>query len=126
MSPLTRNQSLPPSTPPWLPEVTRDLAELAWPEEPVAVPSRAHREAEAALRLVADLGLRPRRLLPGLDGGVLLTFAQRDRYAELEFLDGGGAVATCFGPAPEATRVWPVDSTELRTALHKISKFLGG
>jgi hypothetical protein len=124
MNPTTRT-SIAPS--PWLSEVQRDLASLGcnpeWPAESAAVPgTRARRSAACALRLLAELGLRPDRLLPSLEGGVSLIFTPPGRYAELELLDGGEVVATCSGAG---RRVWPAGS-DLGTTLRAISTFLGG
>jgi hypothetical protein len=116
---------IPPS--PWLPKVRRDLAGLVlspeWPEETVAVPgSRSRRSADCALRLLAELDLRPDRLCPSLDGGVSFAFAARDRYAEVEFLDSGEVVATCSNGAGSTVSL----SSDLRTTLRTIQAFLGG
>jgi hypothetical protein len=111
----------------WLPEIRRDLAGLIlspeWPEESVGVPgSRSRQSADCALRLLAELDLRPVRLRPSLDGGVAFAFATHDRYAEVEFLDSGEVVATCSHGS--AGTVSP--ASDLRTTLRAIQAFLGG
>jgi hypothetical protein len=117
-------------TAPWLPEIRRDLASLGlspeWPEDSVAGPgSRSRRSADCALRLLAELDLRPDRLRPSLDGGVSLAFATRDRYAEVEFLDSGEVVATCSSSSTSAASVGP-RTFDLPTTLRTIQAFLGG
>jgi hypothetical protein len=125
-----RTSPINPARPaPWLPQAQRDLAGLGlnpeWPEESLAVPgSRARRSADCALRLLAELGLRPQRLFPSLEGGVTFAFAARGRYAEVEFLDGGEVVASCSEAGQGEAHIWPVCS-DLGTAFHTISEFLG-
>jgi hypothetical protein len=117
-------------TAPWLPEIRRDLAGLVlspeWPEESVGVPgSRSRLSADRALRLLADLDLRPDRLRPSLDGGVAFAFASRDRYAEVEFLDSGEVVATCSNGSARTVHVRP-PASDLSVTLRTIQAFLGG
>jgi hypothetical protein len=76
-----------------------------------------------AQRSLADLGLRPDRLVPSLEGGVTLGFTARDRYAEIELRDDGEVIATCAGGNPGTLRVWPV--SDLQNALRTIRTFLG-
>jgi hypothetical protein len=117
-------------TAPWLPEIRRDLAGLVlspeWPQESVGVPgSRSRRSADCALRLLAELDLRPEQLRPSLDGGVCFAFGTRERYAEIEFLDSGEVVATCSNGSAGTVHVRPPVS-DLGTALRTIQAFLGG
>jgi len=117
-------------TPSWLPEAHRALLGLGlspeWPEESVSAPgSRSRKAAELALKLLAELGLRPDRLLPALDGGVSLAFLAGDRCAEIEFLHSGEVVASCAGGRPVVARAWPVGS-DLTGTLRAIHAFLRG
>ncbi len=115
--------------PSWFPEAHRVLLGLGlppeWPEESVSVPgSRSRRAAGLALRLLAEIGLRPDRLLPGFEGGVSIAFTRPDRFAEVTFLDSGEVVATCAGGHPGTVRSWPVGS-DLGGAFQIIRAFLG-
>ncbi len=127
--PSKRSTVSPLSPPPWLPEMRRDLAGMdlspEWPAESVAVPgNRALRAADGALRLLAELDLRPDRLRPSLDGGVSFAFVTQGRYAELEFLDDGEVVATCSsGTGP--LRFGPL-RLGLETTVRTLQAFLGG
>lgn len=117
------------SIPSWFPEAHRVLLGLGlapeWPEESVSVPgSRARRTADLALRLLAEIGLRPDRLLPAFEGGISIAFTRLDRFAEIAFLDSGEVVATCAGGHPGTVRSWPVGS-DLRGAFQTIRAFLG-
>jgi hypothetical protein len=114
--------------PSWFPEAHRVLLGLGlspeWPEESVSVPgSRSRRTAELGLRLLAEIGLRPDRLLPGFEGGVSITFTRPDRFAEVTFLDSGEVVATCAGGQPGTVRTWPVGS-DLGGAFQTLRTFL--
>ena len=115
--------------PSWLPEAHRTLLGLGlppeWPQESVSIPgSRSRRTAELALRLLAEIGLQPDRLLPGFEGGVSIAFTRPDRFAEVTFLDGGEVLATCAGGNPGTVRAWPVGS-DLLGAFRTIHAFLG-
>jgi hypothetical protein len=116
------------SMPSWFLEAHRVLLGLGlppeWPEESVSVPgSRSRRAAGLALRLLAEIGLRPDRLLPGFEGGVSITFTRPDRFAEVTFLDNGEVVATCAGGHPGRVRAWPV-GTDLAGAFQTLHAFL--
>lgn len=117
-----------PLMPSWFPEAHRVLLGLGlppeWPEESVSIPgNRSRRAAELALRLLAEIGLQPDRLLPGFEGGVSITFTRPDRFAEVTFLDNGEVVATCAGGHPGTVRAWPV-GTDLGGAFRMIRAFL--
>ena len=124
------NHSTSPSIPPWLPEARRALVGLGltpdWPEETVPVPgTRASRAADCALRLLAELGLKPDRVLPSLEGGVCLVFTLEDLYADVQFFDSGEVIATCSRGDWGTPRVWSVEG-DLKSAFSTILNFFAG
>jgi hypothetical protein len=118
--------------PTWLPEARRSLLGLGlspeWPEESAEAPgSRARRLADYALRLLAEIGMPPHRLVPSLEGGVCIAFGAPGRYADVQFLNSGEVLVTCAGTAAGASSTWclPGDS-DLRNAFDTVRSFLGG
>lgn len=120
----------------WLPLARRSLRGLGlppeWPEESVEAPGeRASRLADYALRLLAEMGLRPQRLLPSLEGGVCIAFDRPDRpgrWADVQFLNGGEVIATCSSPRGSGVRSWLVEPGDagLRLTFDAIHEFLAG
>ncbi|HEX6902971.1 MAG TPA: hypothetical protein VF789_24860 [Thermoanaerobaculia bacterium] len=111
----------------WLIETRRQLAGLGlppdWSEENIAAPGlRATRLADCALRLLADLDLRPDLLLPCPEGGVCMAFGTAGRYADVQFLNSGEVIATCS--ADRSTPEVHPAADDLRTTFQSIRAFL--
>jgi hypothetical protein len=111
----------------WLIETRLQLAGLGlppnWSEESVEAPGiRATRLADCALRLLAELDLRPDWLIPCPEGGVCIAFGTSGRYADVQFLNSGEVIATCSAtgdPTPARPAVY-----DLRTTFQSIQTFL--
>jgi hypothetical protein len=111
----------------WLPETRRRLEGLGlspdWSEENIAAPGiRATRLADCALRLLAELDLRPDWLIPCPEGGVCIAFGTTGRYADVQFLNSGEVIATCSADS-SIPEVRPAEH-DLRTTFQSIREFL--
>lgn len=111
----------------WLTETRRQLAGLGlppnWSEESVEAPGvRATRLADCALRLLAELDLRPDWLIPCPEGGVCIAFGTSERYADVQFLNSGEVIATC-AEVGDAASQHPADH-DLRGTFQSIRTFL--
>lgn len=107
---LVRFRSVPPS----------------WDGEGANRPTRQAIQAAASfLELISEAGLRPSRIAPDVEGGILLSFTVGTKKALLQFTPEGAVTATTIS-SPQV-RTWEVGdrATDIRATFEAIGDSLG-
>lgn len=118
-----------PQTDAWTAQAQEALDRLStfpdgWDGDGTEAPNpTALAHARRALAVCVSLSLRPDRIAPAAEGGVMLSFYVGKRYGDLELFNTGEILAvTSPGPDGTGPQVWEVtdDETAIRSALETL------
>lgn len=113
----------------WLDEETTRLRELGalennWDTYGSPAPNgRALGTAAKALQQLHSLKVRPDRLAPSTEGGVVISFFEGQRYADIEFFNSG-EIAAIVSDTNDRD-VWEATVIEIDVSLRRIIKYIG-